>query len=566
MAVLDFRLIVRRKEQGFEIRVASEESTIRCSPVFVRLENLEQRPKKSILTIQEWILAAYQLWIIEPDEISFEAKSKAVGQYLFSSVFQGDVLRVFQVAWKLSQYSNSGFDTLLIRLDLPVSLAELPWELMHYKGPSESSLGGVTYLARTPQMALVRYFAEDDEAPPRVLSAVDELRMLSIVAEPQRWGFQEFSRDEYYQSLELLNRKRKIATIEHIAGSATLVQLREKLQQPLHVIDIVCHGVKRNHSDFGDLLFENDYGEVDEIGADDFWMHLHANRDSTRLVFISACVSANQSDENPFSSVGGSLALFQGVAVVAMQFLADQKTVQQLIRYFYDFLGDTGDVSQAMTIARLWTRATHDPFGWAVPVLYLQAKSAKIIEIDPEVNGEQKRENEFLLNATPPSNEVDTRPEEHIVYEKDRARFELSLEKYGRRHQEKYRRLMERAKRLEAQRSDLKRSNLIDTWLLQELRKESISCYIGALELQPGYEPHLYLGDIYFDETRWYQAKHHFEEALDYWSDSVSIMRKLEKVLRNIVGDKDETDEARDHARTRQREVRQRRQELEAQI
>jgi hypothetical protein len=160
-----------------------------------------------------------------------------------------------------------------------------------------------------------------------------------------------------------------------LAEPATVVNIVRKLrEQKPDILYIVCHGRLTSEGD-SRLLLENDDRTGRLVDGEDLVQRLKGMSERPRVVIMASCDSAGSDTGGMLAAIGPRL-VFSGVpAVIAMQ---GKISVESLAIFMPTFLGElaaTGQVDQAMAVAR--GAISHRP-DWWMPTLFMRLKVGRI--------------------------------------------------------------------------------------------------------------------------------------------------------------------------------------------
>ena len=291
-------------------------------------------------------------------------KARELGGALFDALFAGERLGQLRIA----QAQRGSDSPLRLRLILPETLPELPWELLYDRERD-------TFLALADDLTLVR--APLLATPSRTLAVEGQIAIVCVLASPR--GQRPIDLDRELRIVQSALRAPLAdgrARLDVLRGPDTLGQLRRRLQQPAHIVHILCHGDLDPTRGEGMLLFEDSYdetqGDAERVSAEQLRRLLCKPQADTRLVLLNACLGA-YGGADPGSSVAAALVRGGLPVVIAMQFEIAADTANQFARTFYDFLLLGQPVEAALTEARQHL-FDYDTFrlDWAIPVLYLR--------------------------------------------------------------------------------------------------------------------------------------------------------------------------------------------------
>lgn len=168
---------------------------------------------------------------------------------------------------------------------------------------------------------------------------------------------------------------------------ATLKEIRERLEDGVHILHLIAHGVK--HNDQFLLVMEDENRLYDPKTVEEVRQAV-AIGSSLRLVVLATCLSA-EADKVPadlpsgemFQSLASALVgADQGVpAVIAMQRNLPISAAQLFTAQFYSDLLRTGEVDKAMAATRRSLFAAEGQGVWGIPVLILGQQSGKLFQV-----------------------------------------------------------------------------------------------------------------------------------------------------------------------------------------
>jgi tetratricopeptide (TPR) repeat protein len=321
----------------------------------------------------------------------------AVGERLFTALFQGEVLRLYERSLDLLEGNPEARLRLEILLDprdphLAV-LQQLPWELLRQPGTPEA-------MALSRRRPLVRYLAV-----PRPVYAARRpkvLRILAVRADPRHAGLQPLDLARELRNLrQAVGVARDGGLIEIVEPEApTLAALRRALlDKECHVLHFMGHGGSVPGQEERVLFFETETGSADPVRGTDLVNKLD-DFPTLRLAVLNACQSAAvpsggtaTGSFDPFVGVATSLVLGGLPAVVAMRLPISDAAATAFSRAFYQRLAAGDPVDAAVAEGR---QAVHSAapaaFEWATPVLFMRTP-----------NGELYPEKDIQPDSSPPS-------------------------------------------------------------------------------------------------------------------------------------------------------------------
>jgi hypothetical protein len=311
---------------------------------------------------------------------------QAIGEDLFSSLFSGNVLELYNKSLGIVQ-SQPGRG-LRIRIHLALSergapqISCLPWEFLYRPQTNEFlSLGRTT--------SVVRYL--EVPQPVESLPTTPPLRILAAIASPR--GSSPLN---LVLEREKLNRvMAEYAEIEMIfLERATLSAITKALSsKPFHIFHFMGHGSFEETREEGCLLFEDSTGGPELVNGKSLATIL-SRSDSLRLAFLNACDTAKTTRSDgldPFAGVAAALMLGGLPAVLAMQFRISDEAAITFSSAFYGQLATSMPVDQATTEARVDLFSSNPKsFEWGTPVLYMRSRNGKLFDLSRNSLGEKQ--------------------------------------------------------------------------------------------------------------------------------------------------------------------------------
>jgi len=335
---------------------------------------IEGRPNSDLLTELQWYLEHFLDYPFDPETDHAARVQQALklwGETAFRTLFiDSDGHRLFEAP------ANGDYAELHLQIasDDPGVLG-WPWEAL--RDPEHGVLAHTCHIERR---------LNNVQTPPPLPPSLpkDRINILLIVARP-------FENDVQYRSLarplvQLIERESLPARVE-ILRPPTLTQLQKHLEQKpghYHLIHFDMHGAYgagRKGTPEGCLVFEDDEGEPDPVGAARLSALLRDH--AVPLVVLTACQSAriDASSSDPFSSVATALLGAGMRSVVAMAYSLYVSGAEQFLPAFYRRLFQTGSVVEAVRSGRermiaepgrICARGTFPLQDWLLPVLYRQ--------------------------------------------------------------------------------------------------------------------------------------------------------------------------------------------------
>lgn len=251
-----------------------------------------------------------------------------------------------------------------------VPLAALPWELLHDED---------AFLLPSAQVMITRHIAFARPTPP--LRVKPPLRVLLIEARPvgvpplppaQEAAKLALALDPLIQARQVVLERLTPPTAQRLAD-------RLADADNVQIVHFDGHGgfgplpavaAARGHGSF--LVFENEFCEADPVDAGRLAAALNGRQ--VRLLYASACQTAQAGADSLFTGLGPGLLLAGIPAVVAMQFSISVPAALGFMGRFYRSLAQGKALAVCLADAR---RLLFDPqhgLAWATPLLYLRDK------------------------------------------------------------------------------------------------------------------------------------------------------------------------------------------------
>lgn len=315
--------------------------------------------------------------------------AQKLGAMLFQAIFPPEVLARFRSA-------RDGLPLrgrLSVRLRLPPELSAIPWELL-YDATTDQ------FLALADDLALVR--CPELASPLRPLQLDGPLQVLVVLASPR--GLRPIDLDrELARVVFALGQAQTNGQVvlNVIRGHGTYEQLRERLNEPVHVLHVLCHGDLDSKRGEGVLLFEDISGDKEQISAVQLRMLIEKQRGQTRLVVLNSCLGAVSGGSDPFGSVGAALMRGGVPAVLAMQFEFPMDSANELARILYADLVKGRPIDMAVTEARRHLFGIDSyRLDWAIPALFLRGNDGALFS-QARVSGNSEPLQSQALQAIP---------------------------------------------------------------------------------------------------------------------------------------------------------------------
>ncbi|MEZ4657777.1 MAG: CHAT domain-containing protein [Caldilineaceae bacterium] len=301
-------------------------------------------------------------------------EARKFGSKLYEAVFQGEIQTCFLRSIDHAEQLEQG---IRLRLRLPPSLIELPWEYLY-------DVNDDRFLSHSTSTPIVRFLDLSERL--KTLTVTPPLNVLVMMASPQDYALLNVEAE--WQKL-----KTAVATLEqrgllHLArlpasgqAGATLAALQAQLRQErYHVFHFIGHGGFDEQTQDGVLLLEGDDGRSRLVSGNYLGTLLH-DEPSLRLALLNACEGARTSRADPFAGVAQQLVR-QGIpAVIAMQVEITDEAAIQLTREFYGALVDGYPVEGALAEARKALFTAGNDVEWGAPVLYLRSPDGHLFDV-----------------------------------------------------------------------------------------------------------------------------------------------------------------------------------------
>jgi len=287
------------------------------------------------------------------------------GGQLFQAVFSSPVRECLGRSRMAAEDRDAG---LRIRLRLPGSLANIPWEYLY-----DAEYG---FLGLSPETALIRYV--EMPAPVRPFPVSPPLRILAMISAPDDVpGLQgEEEWEKLKGALADLIRSGLVRADRLEAGTLAALQRPLRLRE-YHVLHFIGHGGYDEDAQDGALALEAADRTTRLVTGRDLGLMIRDRR-SLRLVVLNACEGARGARDDPFGGVAQALVR-QGIpAVIAMQFEISDPAALVFSQHFYQAIADGRPVDVATSEARLAMFAAGHEVEWATPVLYLRSPDGQV--------------------------------------------------------------------------------------------------------------------------------------------------------------------------------------------
>lgn len=296
--------------------------------------------------------------------------AEGIGQALYDSVFHGAIKEILENSLLAAKNLDEG---LRVNLETDPALPEismLPWELL-YDASQQN------YLALSAYSPVVRQMKVPGTLP--TLSFLPPLRILVVISSPKGVA----SLDLEHESTQIRDNWGKRLDVQvDFLEIATISRLQEQLAATqYHVLHFMGHGDFDQEIGQGVLVMEKEDGTADFLTGKSLAVLLR-DEPTLRLVFLNACKTAENSDQqtgNPFGGIASAALLGGAPAVIAMQFPVSDKAAITFANKIYGMLpgGHPLDyiVAEGRKAIFLQNNASTE---WATPVLFMQQHSGVI--------------------------------------------------------------------------------------------------------------------------------------------------------------------------------------------
>ena len=321
-------------------------------------------------------------------------EARTFGSKLYDAVFQDELQSCLLRSIDHAEQQEQG---IRLRLRLPPSLIELPWEYL-YDTVRER------FLSHSSNTPIVRYLELPESLKP--LTVTPPLKVLVMIASPHDYPLLDVEAE--WKKLKIATatlEQRGILQLTRLPAEkqtgATLSALQKQLrQEQYHIFHFIGHGAFDQQTQDGILLLEEEDGRSRLVSGNFLGTLLH-DEQSLRLAILNACEGARTTKSDPFAGVAQQLVR-QGVpAVLAMQFEITDNAAIQLTREFYDALVSGYPVEGALAEARKALFTAANDIEWGTPVLYLQAVDGHLFDITDQARN-------AVTVKNPPSSEQTT--------------------------------------------------------------------------------------------------------------------------------------------------------------
>lgn len=296
-------------------------------------------------------------------------EARRFGSKLYQAVFQAALQACLLRSIDKAEQQGDG---LRLRLRLPASLMDLPWEYLY-----DTALD--RFYAHSTSTPIVRYLDLAQSIKP--LAVTPPLKVLVMIASPR--DYEALDVEGEWQKIEAAVadlQQRGLLQLTRLPA-ATLGALQRQLRrEQYHIFHYIGHGGFDQQTQDGVLLLEDESGRSRRVNGNGLGTLLH-DHPSLRLAVLNACEGARATRNDPFAGVAQQLVR-QGIpAVIAMQFEITDKAAIILAQEFYDALVDGYPVDGALAEARKSIFTAENDIEWGTPVLYLRAVDGKLFDL-----------------------------------------------------------------------------------------------------------------------------------------------------------------------------------------
>jgi hypothetical protein len=294
-------------------------------------------------------------------------RAREFGSALWTAVMAGGIGEMYRAAATEAR-DQDGLRVTLSLTDVP-KLAAIPWEFL-FDDPD--------FLATSSRTPIVRYL--DVAKPSRPLELALPIRILAVVCSPKDAPSLDTAKERANLERALGPLKAAKGVIVDWIEHATLLQLDQKLESAdYHVLHFIGHGGFDERHNEGALLFEDENGIGDIVGADRLAGVLRDR--PLQLVVLNSCEGARGSVDDPFSAVAASLIERDTPAVIGMQFEITDRAAILFATAFYTALAKGRPVDTAVAVARRAIYADKNDVEWATPVLFMRVADGQLFNI-----------------------------------------------------------------------------------------------------------------------------------------------------------------------------------------
>ncbi|MEZ4864593.1 MAG: SUMF1/EgtB/PvdO family nonheme iron enzyme [Caldilineaceae bacterium] len=307
-----------------------------------------------------------------------EAAVQRFGAELFDLLFSGEVRNRYDVSQERVHHQGKGLRVKL-RIQDPL-LANLPWEFLYDPRRGE-------YICLSQQTPLVRYLELPQTIRP--LAVTPPLRILGLIASPSDLQTLDVrvERQRLERAIAPLQAE-GLVELQWLPGAGWRDLQRALRREPWHIFHFVGHGDFDPRREEGLIALCTPAGKAHHFSAGDLG-RLLADHRTLRLAVLNACLGAQGSNHDLFSSTAATLVRRGLPAVVAMQEAITDAAAIEFTQSFYESLADGLPVDAAMSEARkAISFAVTNTLEWGTPVLYSRASDGVLFNVASLPEGE----------------------------------------------------------------------------------------------------------------------------------------------------------------------------------
>jgi tetratricopeptide (TPR) repeat protein len=303
-------------------------------------------------------------------------RSQRVGDELFTAIFSGPVLSLFERSMGMLHSSQRGL-RVKIHIDPEdptlAQLASLPWEFLYRKDTRD-------FLNLSKFTPVVRYL--DVQRPFATLPLEPPLRILVVISDPPDYTGLDLQRER--RLIEKTWAKQESIEVDFMEHASILALQQRLTRRSYHVLHYMGHGAFDDYTGQGVLVMQNEEGLGQLVDGSSLGVLL---RDvlTMRLVFLNACDTAMVTREqglDPFAGVASAMVMAGIPAVVAMQFPISDHAAITFSGTFYPLLAQGNPVDVAVAEGRRAIRLESSrTMEWGTPVLFMRAPNGELFRV-----------------------------------------------------------------------------------------------------------------------------------------------------------------------------------------
>lgn len=286
------------------------------------------------------------------------------GEDLFLALFPDQAKGRYNENLGIISKSKSDRLRIQLRIESP-EISMLPWEYLY--DPDRRM-----HLALNKKLSIARYPMIPIKTDP--LEIEPPIKILVFIASPAGHDALNVA-DEIARINDELKKSKWRDQVKLEIIRKTTVEIFRKKVRACHVIHYIGHGEfsKKQKEEIGALIFENDSGGSEKIGAERLALMLCNT--NVRLVILNACETAKTSTYDAFLGVAPALINAGIPAAIAMQFPMPDPSAIIFSEEFYRSLAKNYHVDAALAEARIAMaeRIGLDRIDWGIPVLFMRS-------------------------------------------------------------------------------------------------------------------------------------------------------------------------------------------------